>query len=268
MFKQRVITASILAPVALGAVFLLPPSLFSVVMGLVTLIGAWEWANFAVHTSRERYAFVAVVVLIMAILSPLLTQLTPLLLILTAGFWVFAISRVLKYPSTLGVDQKLTKLLIGLCVLIPSWVAMVGLKSHEQGHTLLVMLFLLVWGADIGAYFAGKRFGRVKLIPKVSPGKTREGMYGGLLACLLIGLGFSIGMGVSSVAVVALLMLALITGVVSVFGDLFESMFKRERGIKDSGTILPGHGGVLDRIDSLTAAAPIFLLGILILPIL
>jgi len=155
----------------------------------------------------------------------------------------------------------MSKMVIGFLVLIPAWVAMVGMKAHPQGNLLIFMLFLLVWGADIGAYFTGKRFGRKKLIPQVSPGKTREGVLGGLAVCVLVAIGFAISSELSMGATLALLLLALVTGMVSVLGDLFESMFKRERGIKDSGRILPGHGGILDRIDSLTAAAPIFLLG-------
>ncbi len=268
MFKQRVVTASILAPLALGSVFLLPLSGFAVVMALVLMIGAWEWGNFALYSRRMRALFVALVGLVIALIYPFVAVLTLPILILAVLFWVFAITRVVRYPSTLGIDGTLTKLVTGLLVLVPAWVAMVGLKAHESAHLLLLLLFLLVWGADIGAYFAGKRFGRVKLLPKVSPGKTREGVYGGLLAAMLIGLGFSIVLGLSSTSIILLLALSALVVVVSVFGDLFESMFKRERGIKDSGVILPGHGGVLDRVDSLTAAAPLFLLGIQLLPIL
>lgn len=267
MFKQRLITASLLAPLALAAVFLLPVVGFSVVMGLVVLIGAWEWANLAVHTRKARYAFVSFVAIVLFVISPFLESITSPLLYVTAAFWAFASLKVLNYPSTRGVDGVWVKLLIGLLVLVPTWVAMVGLKLHASGHSLLLLLFLLVWGADIGAYFAGKRFGRVKLLPNVSPGKTREGLYGGLIAGLSIGLLFGLIQGLTSTAIVSVLVLSFLVVVVSVFGDLFESLFKRERGIKDSGSILPGHGGVLDRVDSITAAAPVFLLGIQLLPI-
>jgi phosphatidate cytidylyltransferase len=268
MIKQRVITASILAPLALGSVFLLPLSGFAVVMAFVLMIAAWEWGNFALYSRRMRALFVVLFGAVIALIYPFVAALTLPVLIVAALFWVFAITRVVRYPKTLGIDATLTKLLTGLLVLVPTWVAMVGLKAHESSDLLLLLLFLLVWGADIGAYFAGKRFGRVKLLPKVSPGKTREGVYGGMIAAMMISLGFSIVLGLSSTSIVLLLALSALVVLISVFGDLFESMFKRERGIKDSGVILPGHGGVLDRVDSLTAAAPLFLLGIQLLPIL
>lgn len=267
MLKQRFITASLLAPLALAAVFLLPVVGFSVVMGLVVLIGAWEWANLAVYSRKARYGYVLLVAIILLSISPFLGAITSPILYIASLFWLFASLKVLSYPSTRGIDGVFVKLFIGLLVLIPTWVAMVGLKLHDSGHALLLLLFLLVWGADVGAYFAGKRFGRVKLLPNVSPGKTREGLYGGLIAGLFIGFLFSLFQGLASTAILSVLSLAFVVVVVSVFGDLFESLFKRERGIKDSGSLLPGHGGVLDRVDSITAAAPVFLLGIQLLPI-
>jgi phosphatidate cytidylyltransferase len=147
-------------------------------------------------------------------------------------------------------------------VLVPAWYAVSALRGGENGLTLLLMLLVLVWGADIGAYVAGKTWGRRKLLPAVSPGKTLEGAAGGLVACVLTGFGFAVWLELSLLASVTLMLLSLLTGMVSVLGDLLESMLKRERGIKDSGQLLPGHGGVLDRIDSLTAAAPVFFAGL------
>jgi phosphatidate cytidylyltransferase len=153
-------------------------------------------------------------------------------------------------------------MLMGVLVLVPSWYALTALRAQEQGLSMLLMLLMLVWGADIGAYVAGKSFGRNKLMPAVSPGKTREGLWGGLAVCALVGAGFSLWLELELPASVYLVLLSVMTGLVSVLGDLLESLFKRERGIKDSGKLLPGHGGVLDRIDSLTAAAPVFLVGL------
>lgn len=261
MLKQRFITAVVLAPLALAAVFLLPLELFSIVMGLLVLLAGWEWSNLALHRRTHRWIYVASLAALLLATQALLLWVEMPILIAAFAFWWFALSRVGRYPQTKGIEQTSTKILIGYLVLIPAWVAMVGMKAHPQGNLLIFMLFLLVWGADIGAYFAGKRFGRNKLIPKVSPGKTREGVLGGLSVCVIVAIGFAISSKLAFTATLGLLLLALVTGLVSVLGDLFESMFKRERGIKDSGRILPGHGGILDRIDSLTAAAPIFLLG-------
>lgn len=267
MFKQRVVTAAILAPLALAAVFLLPLLPYSILMGLLVLTGAWEWSNLALYRRRQRALYVAGVSVVLLATSLFRESVETPVLMLSLGFWLFALFRVRAYPKTDGIDSTASKLLIGLFVLLPAWIAMVGLKAHEAGTLLILLLFLLVWGADIGAYFSGKRFGRTKLIPQVSPGKTREGVYGGLAACALVGLGFSISLQLDAMATLSLLFLGVVIGAVSVLGDLLESMFKRERGIKDSGAILPGHGGILDRIDSLTAAAPIFLVGVNLLPI-
>jgi len=261
MFKERLMTALVMAPLALAAVFLLPLEPFSVLMAALTLVGGWEWSNLALIRRTHRAVFVISLAALLGVTHVYLEWVELPLLIAAFIFWGFALSRVGRYPQTAGIGCTASKLFIGYLVLVPAWVAMVGMKGHPQGNLLIFMLFLLVWGADIGAYFTGKRFGRNKLIPKVSPGKTREGVLGGLAVCVLVGIGFSITSKLDAVATTSLLLLALVTGMVSVLGDLFESMFKRERGIKDSGRILPGHGGILDRIDSLTAAAPIFLLG-------
>lgn len=143
-------------------------------------------------------------------------------------------------------------------VLIPAWAALTAIKALPDGEWLILLLLLLVWGADTGAYFTGRALGKRKLMPRVSPGKTLEGVYGGLVVCVVIAAIYAFFRELSLNSAVFLMLLAVLTAVASVLGDLFESMFKRERGIKDSGTLLPGHGGVLDRIDSITAAAPIF----------
>jgi len=149
-------------------------------------------------------------------------------------------------------------LLIGLLVLLPAWQGLVLLKHWPLGNWLILSVMVLVWAADIGAYFSGRAFGKRKLAPQVSPGKSWEGVYGGLAVSLVITLvvGISRDWGVGQI-LLGLLGAALVV-MASVIGDLTESMFKRRSGIKDSSNLLPGHGGVLDRIDSLTAAIPLF----------
>ena len=164
-------------------------------------------------------------------------------------------------------EKSAVRTLCGVLLLSAAWLSMVELKALESGDAWLLLILLIVWAADIGAYFSGKRWGRVKLAPHVSPGKTREGMYGGLVAVGLTVLAFSWWNELTFSSVVYLMLLSLVVGLVSVMGDLFESLLKRHAGVKDSGTILPGHGGVLDRIDSILAAAPLYYLGLTFLPI-
>jgi len=263
VFKQRFITAVLLGTAVLAAVFLLPPLPFAVGVAAVVLLAAREWGNFCGLAESGRLLYGAVIALLLLGLALVPKALAgPLLLGVAALFWIWGCYLVLRYPATHGFAARNSRLLIGLFVLLPTWLALVELKASANGQLALLLLLLLVWGADTGAYCAGKLFGRTRLIPRVSPGKTLEGLVGGVLTCLLIGAGFAIWRELPMAASVYLVLLSLVTCLAAVFGDLFESMFKRERGIKDSGSLLPGHGGVLDRIDSLTAAAPIFMLGL------
>jgi phosphatidate cytidylyltransferase len=208
---------------------------------------------------RLAYLLLHAVALLAVALVPAI-QLSAVLLALL--FWLVALLLVKTYPASAGFSRVPQRLAMGLLVLVPAWFAVSSLRASDNGVALLLMLLLLVWGADIGAYAAGKTWGRRKLLPAVSPGKTVEGASGGLAVCMLVGLGFSFWLELTLQASVSLVLLSLLTGMVSVLGDLLESMLKRERGIKDSGQLLPGHGGVLDRIDSLTAAAPVFYAGL------
>jgi phosphatidate cytidylyltransferase len=149
---------------------------------------------------------------------------------------------------------------VGFLVLVPTWAAMVYIRELTQGPWLIVYMFLLVWGADTGAYFAGKRFGKRKLMPRVSPAKSWAGVGGAAVTVLLVTMTTQQHLHFSQNLSFGIYILALVLLFVSVVGDLTESMFKRQCGIKDSGSILPGHGGIMDRIDSLTAAAPVFAL--------
>jgi phosphatidate cytidylyltransferase len=183
------------------------------------------------------------------------------LLIAGCIWWAIALLLVQGYPSSaLLWGHKILRLLMGLLVLIPTWVALVYVRQQEAGAWLVLLLMLIVAMADSGGYFAGKRFGKHKLASAVSPGKTWEGFAGGFIANCVLALILSLTLELS-----LLLMLVIVvpTSLVSVLGDLLESMLKRHAGIKDSGTILPGHGGILDRVDGVTAAAPVFALALL-----
>lgn len=264
MLKQRLLTALLLAPLALAGVFLLPLDLFIFFLDLVIVLAAWEWAGLSGFSNvKQRLIYAFSMALAVAGLHVGYEQL-PVSLVLSIAVvaWLVALYWVVRFPLFSGWGERWQRGLIGLVVLLPCWLAFVSLKAMPTGEVLILFLFLLIWGADVGAYFAGKRFGKVKLAYKVSPGKTREGVYGGMFVCLCVALGFAFYMELTMLQQVYLLVLALLTGVVSVLGDLFESMLKRHEGIKDSSNLLPGHGGVLDRIDSLTAAAPLFVLGI------
>lgn len=153
----------------------------------------------------------------------------------------------------------------GLLVLIPAWTGLVWIHQLDRGPYLVLSLLILIWIADSSAYFAGRRWGRHKLAPAVSPGKTREGAYGALAGGLCWGVTLAFWYAPTGGLGIGLVLLCLVTVLASIIGDLYESLIKRERGLKDSGALLPGHGGILDRIDSLTAAAPVFALGLYVL---
>jgi phosphatidate cytidylyltransferase len=178
---------------------------------------------------------------------------------------------VLVRASRFNADQpfsglSLIQLFEGIVVLIPAWMALVLIhRLPQDGPRMLAFLLILIWSADIGAYFSGRRWGRIKLAPRVSPGKTREGVYGAMVGAVICGLVLAWWQHWGLLGYLYAVILCLITSLVSILGDLFVSMLKRLRGVKDSGTLLPGHGGLLDRIDSLTAASPLFLFGLILL---
>lgn len=269
MLKQRIITALVLGVLVIGAVIWAPVWIFSILMALVTLYGAWEWSNFCRLNKQSRLMYVAVAALLMAVIAAVgLSRMLDGIMLLAGLFWMLAVLMVLRYPEGLRWSGCVPKLVIGMWVLVPAWAALSAIKALPDGEWLIFLSLFLVWGADTGAYFTGRSMGKRKLMPRVSPGKTLEGVVGGLVTCVVIAMLYAVLRELSLLAAVFLIVLAVMTALASVLGDLFESMFKRERGIKDSGTLLPGHGGVLDRIDSITAAAPIFLLGLIYFPVL
>ncbi len=259
MLKQRIITALILLPIALCGFFLLDGPLFALFIGAVVTLGGWEWARlagFAAQPLRVVYAAAVAVLLYLLYLAP---PLAPWVLGAAVLWWLLATLLVLNYPASSRYWGGLPgKLLIGLLILLPAWQGLVLLKQWPQANMLIIAVMVLVWGADIGAYFSGKAFGKRKLAPQVSPGKSWEGLVGGLLASLLITAAVGLQQGWQGKGFALALLGAALVVLVSVVGDLTESMFKRQSGIKDSSNLLPGHGGVLDRIDSLTAAVPLF----------
>jgi len=259
MLKQRIITAAVLLPIALIGFFLLEGPAFAAFIGVVVVLGAWEWARlagFANQVARVGYALlIALLVLVLYRLPGLTAWLLPLSVI----WWLAATALVIGYPNSQRYwGGSVGSLVIGALILLPAWQALVVLKQWPQGNWLIVAVMVLVWAADIGAYFSGKTFGRRKLAPRVSPGKSWEGLIGGLITSLLITLCVGLYRGWSPRELALALLGAALVVVISVVGDLTESMFKRSSGIKDSSQLLPGHGGVMDRIDSLTAAVPVF----------
>ncbi len=267
MLKQRVITALILAPLVIAAVLLLPTATLAPMMALVVAVGAREWAVLSgIASTLGQVAYSLILLLLMLAILYLMPP-DGFLWVVVFGviWWLSALYRLTRFR---GVETAVTgveplRAVEGVAVLIPAWLALVMLhRLPQNGPLLLLFLLILIWSADIGAYFAGHRFGRNKLAPQVSPGKTREGVYGAMVSALLCGVFLAWWLGVEFGQAPLVLMLCLATMLFSVVGDLFESLLKRRRHMKDSGALLPGHGGMLDRIDSLTAAAPVFMLGL------
>jgi phosphatidate cytidylyltransferase len=263
LLSTRIITAIVLGGAVTAAVLLLPTLVAAVAFGALWLAGAWEWAAFARFATPGRLGYAALLAALMlaALLAPGLALEDPAFqdaTLATAGvWWIVAFAAVLSYPRKFAPPSVAVA---GMLALAPSWVLLVALHdAGRRGRALTMTVLVIVWAADIGAYAAGRLFGRVKLAPQVSPGKTWEGVSGGLaLAAAAAWLAARV-LGLPELAMVSL---GTATALTSVLGDLTVSMFKRNVGLKDSGRLLPGHGGVMDRIDSLTAAVPIFVLGL------
>ncbi|NJA05070.1 MULTISPECIES: phosphatidate cytidylyltransferase [Methylomonas] len=301
MLLKRVLTASVLAALVIVAVFKLPALLFSLFIAIITFIAAWEWlALTGVDSLGRKLLFFG------AMLVPMfgVTYWTELLELLSEAmewpeikdysdvlewlvfapvlFWILTMVLIRQTGPQLLTAQFSPRLqaFLGWLVLMSAWMFLSKLRAY-YGSGMVIYLLLLIWAADISAYFAGKKWGTDKLAPEISPGKTIQGMYGALVSAVVCGIGFFIyGKTISTESAQAqegmmqfldelvffdMLMLSVFTVLISIYGDLFFSLVKRRKGVKDSGSLLPGHGGVLDRIDSIVAATPFFYAGILLI---
>ncbi|MFV8833722.1 phosphatidate cytidylyltransferase [Aquisalimonas sp. APHAB1-3] len=269
MLKWRVITALVLLPLVLGVVFLLPTAGFALAMAVVVGLGAWEWTRLiGLRAQRERAGHVAALLILLVGSAVCLASAVATSLVLAVGVvgWLGLITWLAAYQRGQAADGPVTGragTLLGLLLFVPAWFGLVFVHGQPGGAWLVFMLLVLTWAADVGAYFAGRALGRRRLAPRISPGKTMEGAAGGLALTLVAAWVLASVLPAPLPGGLSLLLLAVAVFVASVAGDLFESMIKRRCGVKDSGTLLPGHGGVLDRIDSLTATAPVFAAGLL-----
>jgi phosphatidate cytidylyltransferase len=261
----RIVSALIAAPLAIAAVFLLPPSGFALVFGVLAGIALDEWGRLAGYsTLRARIVYLLVFGGVCAALAQVSGAAIAALAVMSIG-WVIAGVIVVGYPRS-SILLRAPGVIpgAGLLVLTGAWLGLVSLRGQpDAGAWLIIWLFVVVWSADIGAYFVGRAYGRRKLARAVSPGKTWEGAVGGLVCSVLLATGLVGIVPVLRMVPLSLTgwaLLAFALGAISIVGDLFESVLKRETGAKDSGALLPGHGGLLDRIDALLAALPTFAL--------
>ena len=270
MLKQRVITVIVLAVLFLAALFGLSSMHFPWFVALVVVIGAWEWAGLASCAARwQRFVYAVFIALLLLVagyaagLGGLVLNLAAIkiLLVIACAWWALALLLVQGYPSSaLLWGNPALRLVMGVLVLVPTWLAVAYVRYQPNGAWLVLFIVAIVAAADTGGYFTGRKLGKRKLAPAVSPGKTLEGFIGGLISNLVLAVVVA---SISGSNLMLLLAIVVPTSLFSVLGDLLESMVKRHAGVKDSGNILPGHGGILDRVDSITAAAPVFALAFL-----
>ena len=270
MLKYRLLTAFLMGPIILWGIFSLPEFWFSFAAVILVTIGAWEWAAFVGLTkSLERTLFVLFnVALYLAILYLQNSSINHAIIYSSVAWWLISIPLLLTFPfkDNHFLRSNLTKGLVGVLLLLATLISMVLIRSNPNyGPEFVLYIILMIWFADSGAYFAGRALGKNKLIPKVSPGKTWEGVIGALIVTIAASIIAIDILKIPSSDSVFFVLITFVTVVYSIVGDLSESMFKRMSDIKDSGHILPGHGGILDRIDSLMSALPIFFIGLLLM---
>jgi phosphatidate cytidylyltransferase len=259
MLGTRVLTAIGLVLVLALVLLVLPEPAAIAALAALILAGAWEWSALAGLThpaARSGYLLACAAAMAGLWLATADSAGFERAMAVTVAGWLPLFGWILFAPRR---GAPLLAAIAGLWALAPTWLALVRLYRQDQGELLVVFALLLAWFADIGAFFAGRRFGRLRLAPFVSPNKTWEGVLGGIAGGLVIGVAALAWLGLPPLAFLSLCIAAVLASIV---GDLLESMFKRQRGLKDSGSLLPGHGGILDRIDSLTASVPLLALGL------
>ncbi len=295
MLIKRILTALVMASVVILAIFELPTLYFSLFIAVITLLAAWEWLSLIDEDKlSKRILFLIGLILPMlgvtywTVFLEMMSEVMEWpelkdysdalewLVIAPVLFWIITMILLRKASAQLlkiEFSQRF-KSFVGWLVLLSAWMFLVKLRAY-YGIGMMVYFLLLIWVADISAYFVGKKWGKDKLAPEISPGKTVQGMYGALASALLCAIGLRIYYGFAALetedgqlAVLMsfdMMMLSILTVLISIFGDLFFSLVKRRKGVKDSGNILPGHGGILDRVDSVIAAAPFFYAGIVLI---
>lgn len=282
MLRQRVITAIVMAVVLIAATTWLAPFYFALVLTPIVVMAAWEWGGFIGLDSGEARTSYCVTIALMLVglffllgISPAAVSLdqtrVATLLLLGMTFWIFSLFMLWGYPGNRNVWNDPSRIAtMGIFSLLPTWIGLVQLKYLQTDGYYLFALIILVAAVDIGAFFVGSSFGRRKLAPDLSPKKSWEGVWGGMAACVLIGSGliWLMHSQLQTLSTTQFIVLFILTGlitVLSVVGDLLESMLKRNQSIKDSGALLPGHGGILDRIDGLMAATPVYVLLVMLM---
>lgn len=295
MLVKRILTALVLAIIVVLAVFQLPSIYFSLFLALIAMAGAWEWlALIGVDKLFGKIVFLLAMVLPMLgvtywtvfleVVGEVLewpevkdySDALEWLVIAPVLFWIVTMILIRQASSQLlQMDfAPRFKAFIGWLVLFSAWMFLSKMRAF-YGSEMVLYFLLLIWTADVSAFFAGRKWGKDKLSPEISPGKTVQGMYGALASAVLCGIALRIYYGFSDLAgegaqltvlmSMDMVMLSVLTVLISIYGDLFFSLVKRRKGVKDSGALLPGHGGVLDRIDSVIAAAPFFYAGIVLI---
>lgn len=270
MLKIRIITALGIGLVAFILLFVVEAAAFRLAMAALLLVGSWEFSRLAALEKAARLILVAVQSLLLGLALINWDALAPMAmpLLIAAGLvWCLMLLRLISFHSENipGLNYRMLSSFSALAAISFAWFALCWLRDQAAGEWLVLLLLFIIWAADVGAYFAGRAFGHHKLAPSISPGKTREGLLGGLLLALLAAQLLAHFSHTFSAPSWPLALITLVTALVSAGGDLFISIHKRTAGVKDSGHIFPGHGGVLDRFDSLLAGAPFFALGILLL---
>lgn len=265
--RSRLLTAAVLGGALVLCILFATPGTLAGVLAIFLGLAALEWASLC---GWPRLGSLSFVVLTLALATGLWAAaqsaaLQQVVLVPTVAGWIAAgVAVVRAERGHAALPRAAWQLaLLGIWVLVPLWLGLLWL--HAADPALLLALLGLIWIADSAAYFAGRRYGKRRLAPLVSPGKTWAGCWAALLSALLVGVAFGLGEGYRGATLAGFGMLCLVTVIASIVGDLFESLLKRRAGVKDSGKLLPGHGGVLDRVDSLTAAAPIFYWGLSLL---
>jgi phosphatidate cytidylyltransferase len=295
MLLKRILTALVLATVVVTAVLLLPTLYFSLFIAVVTLVAAFEWMALTdVNALTRKILFITFLILPMlgvtywTVLLELLSEAMEWpeikdysdalewFVIAPVLFWVLMMVLIRKAgPQLLNIEFKSRlKTFSGWLVLLSAWMFLSKLRAY-YGPGMVLYFLILIWAADISAYFAGKKWGKDKLAAEISPGKTVQGMYGALASALICSFGLRMYYGFEAfqgeqpelavLMTIDLAILSILTVLISIYGDLFFSLIKRKKGVKDSGTLLPGHGGILDRVDSIIAAAPFFYAGIILI---